>query len=203
LLYGGGEWRNFAHDRFPYHHEDDRAAADPTDQRTKPGMEMTERMKRFTAMVLAVAAVTPLAEASDPASPRLALDGAVFWIGQTEEAARKAIPGGYRSESIEGNWTLRANSANAQPYFIIVAVAKGHVTRVGFNWPVGSSIRKEAYSALLADALANGESCRMVPRTSRSEGGIIRRMEFWCGIRRLTTVVGDWPMGRTASITLE
>jgi hypothetical protein len=117
--------------------------------------------------------------------------------------ARTAIPDGYRSEPTEAGWTLRANSGTAQPYFITVAVSKGRVTRVGLNWPVGSSVRMEAYSALLADAFPNGESCQMVPRASKSEGGIIRRMEFSCGVRRLTTTVGDWPMGHTADITLE
>jgi hypothetical protein len=165
-------------------------------------MAAERTMKGLTAMVLSIAAITAHVEASDP-TPRLSVGGAVFWIGQTEEVARMAIPDGYRSEPTEGGWTLRANSGNAQPYFIIVAVSKGRVTRVGLNWPVGSSVRMEAYSALLADAFPNGESCQMVPRASKSEGGIIRRMEFLCGVRRLTTTVGDWPMGHTADITLE
>ena len=160
-------------------------------------------MKGFTAMVFAVAAMTPHAEASDPRSPRLSVNGAVFWIGQTEEAARKAIPDGSRAEPTEGGWTLRANSGNAQPDFITVAVSKGRVTRVGLNWPVGSTVRVEAYSALLAEAFSNGETCRIISRATRSEGGIIRRMEFLCGARQLTSIVGDWPMGATADITLE
>jgi hypothetical protein len=155
----------------------------------------------ITAMVLAVVVMSPLAQADAP-SAQLSVDGTAFWIGQTEAAARQAIPRGYRLEPREGGWTLRANSGSAQPYLITVTVSKGRVTRVGLNWPVGSSIRMDAYSALLTGALSHGESCRITGAT-KGQGALIRRMEFSCGDRRLISILGDWPMGSTADITLE
>jgi hypothetical protein len=154
----------------------------------------------FTAMVLAVA-MSPLAQADAP-SAQLSVDGAVFWIGQTEAAALQTIPRGYRLQPSVGGWTLRANSASAQPYLITVTVTKGRVTRVGLNWPAGSSIRMDAYSALLTQALSHVDSCRVTRATNR-DNALIRKMEFLCGERRLISVLGDWPMGATADITLE
>jgi hypothetical protein len=60
----------------------------------------------------------------------------------------------------------------------------------------------DAYSALLAQALSHGESCRLTKATN-GQGVVIRRMEFSCGDRRLISILGDWPMGSTADITLE
>jgi hypothetical protein len=157
----------------------------------------------FTAIAIAVVTINPQVQASDPPSPMLSVGGLVFWIGQTEEDARKGIPTGYRSEPTDGGWTLRARSASAQPYLINLSVAKGHVARVSFNWPVGSNLRMDAYSALLADAFSHVESCRLISAANEGVGIITRRMEFGCGARRLTSIVGDWPMGATATITLE
>jgi hypothetical protein len=155
----------------------------------------------ITAVALAMVVVSPLAQGETP-SLQLSVDGTAFWIGQTEAAARQAIPRGYRFDPREGGWTLRANSGDAQPYLITVTVSKGRVTRVGLNWPAGSSIRMDAYSALLTQALSHGEGCRLTAATN-GQGAVIRRIEFSCGERRLISILGDWPMGSTADITLE
>jgi hypothetical protein len=74
---------------------------------------------------------------------------------------------------------------------------------VSLHWPVGSTLHADAFAALLGEAFSRGPTCRVASRSDRSEGGIWRRMEFSCGDRRLTSVVGEWPSGPTATITLE
>jgi len=162
---------------------------------------MTKRVTRVLA-VTAVAALHALPLMSDGREITVSVGGASFWIGQSEEAAEKSVPSGYRIANRErgvggARWRLKRQegSSGDQPYSIAVEIAEQRVVQVAFDWPPES--HADGVFGTLVRALGEAQDCRVSSSVGDCVGSVSKTLHVTCGPRQVIATVG-WGHGGCA-----
>jgi hypothetical protein len=125
-------------------------------------------------------------------------------LGAPDSAVMQKLSKNYKVQRFDGGWSIQPLARNPTAPGIGVLTVDGRISGVSVTWGPGFTPAAEDIAEQLAEALPAGARCDVRNVKRPQEGGIVRTLEWLCGIYNVRFVTGVSPRGgNTTSISVD